>query len=83
MTPTSARPGDAMLRAGGFILVAGMLATLVAMAPLVSSVELPSLFWWLAVLLVASGLGLVILGLLRNGRRRSRMQRAAQDPQGS
>jgi membrane protein implicated in regulation of membrane protease activity len=71
-----------MLRAGGLILVAGMLATVVAMAPLVSSVELPSLFWWLAVLLVASGLGLVILGLLRNGRRRSRMQRAARAPQG-
>lgn len=66
-----------MLRAGGFILVAGMLATVVAMAPLVSSVELPSLFWWLAMLLVATGLGLVILGLLRNGRQRSRLQRTA------
>jgi len=66
-----------MLRTGGVTLVAGMLVTLVAMLPLVSTLELPSPLWWLAVGLVGAGLGLVVLGLLRNGRRRSRMQRSA------
>ena len=71
------RPGDALLRAGAMILVSGMLVTLVALLPLVSSVELPSLFWWLAMLLVGSGMLLVLMGLLRKGRSRSRLQRAA------
>ena len=74
---TAAGPGDALVRVGGGVLIAGMLVTLVAMLPLVSAVELPSLFWWLAILLVGAGMGMVLLGLLRKGRRRARMQRAA------
>jgi protein-S-isoprenylcysteine O-methyltransferase Ste14 len=66
-----------MLRLGGLVLVAGMLISVIAMLPLLTDLELPSLFWWLAMLLVATGLGLVILGLLRNGRQRSRLQRTA------
>jgi protein-S-isoprenylcysteine O-methyltransferase Ste14 len=69
-----------VLRAGGFVLVVGMLVTLVAMLPLVTDLALPSLFWWLSMLLVGSGLALVLLGLFRNGRSRSRMQRAARVP---
>jgi hypothetical protein len=66
-----------MLRLGGFVLVAGMLASVIAMLPLLTDLELPSLFWWLAFGLVSAGLGLVVLGLFRNGRHRSRLQRAA------
>jgi protein-S-isoprenylcysteine O-methyltransferase Ste14 len=69
-----------MLRLGGLVLVAGMLVSVIAMLPLLTDLELPSLFWWLAMLLVATGLGLVILGLLRNGRQRSRLQRTATTP---
>lgn len=80
MESPNARPGDGVLRAGGVILVAGMLVTLVAILPLVTDLELPSLFWWLSMLLVGAGMALVLLGLLRNGRRRSRLQRAARVP---
>jgi hypothetical protein len=75
--PEPAAPGgDRLIRAGLVVTVVGMLLTLVAMLPLVSDVELPSAFWWLS-MLVGVGMGMVLVGLARNGRRRSRSQTAA------
>lgn len=62
-----------MIRGGILVTAAGMALTMVAMLPLVADVELPSTFWWWA-MLTGVGLALVVAGLARNGRRRSRTQ---------
>jgi uncharacterized membrane protein len=74
--PESAASGDRLIRAGVVVTIVGMLLTLVAMIPLVTDVELPSAFWWLS-MLVGVGMGMVLVGLARNGRRRSRSQTSA------
>ena len=76
MPESSASPGDRLIRAGLVFTAAGMVLTLIAMLPLVTDVELPSAFWWLS-MLVGVGLGMVLVGLARNGRRRSRSQTTA------
>jgi hypothetical protein len=76
MPEPSAAPGDRLIRAGLVVTAVGMLLTLVAMLPLVTDVELPSAWWWLS-MLVGVGMGMVLVGLARNGRRRSRSQTAA------
>ncbi len=69
-------PGDRLLRAGVAMTGLGMALTLIAMLPLVTDLELPSAFWWLS-MLTGVGLGMIIVGLARNGRSRSRSQTAA------
>ncbi len=76
MPEPGSAPGDRLIRAGLVVTAVGMLLTLVAMIPLVTDVELPSVFWWLS-MLVGVGLAMVLIGLARNGRRRSRSQTAA------
>jgi hypothetical protein len=76
MPEPSTAPGDRLIRAGLVVTAVGMLLTLVAMLPLVTDVELPSALWWLS-MLVGVGMGMVLVGLARNGRRRSRSQTAA------
>lgn len=76
MPEPGAAPGDRLIRAGLVVTVIGMLLTLVAMIPLVTDIELPSALWWLS-MLVGVGLAMVLIGLARNGRRRSRAQTAA------
>jgi len=75
--PEQARgPGDRLLRAGVAVTGLGMALTLIAMLPLVTDLELPSALWWLS-MLTGVGLAMIIVGLARNGRRRSRSQTAA------
>jgi multisubunit Na+/H+ antiporter MnhB subunit len=76
MPEPSAAPGDRLIRAGLVVTAVGMVLTLIAMIPLVTDVELPSAFWWMS-MLVGVGLAMVLVGLARNGRRRSRAQTAA------
>lgn len=76
MPESSAAPGDRLIRAGLVTTAVGMLLTLVAMIPLVTDLELPSALWWLS-MLVGVGMAMVLIGLARNGRRRSRAQTAA------
>ncbi|MCU0300607.1 MAG: hypothetical protein MUF35_03260 [Candidatus Nanopelagicales bacterium] len=54
----------------------GLALALVAMLPLVTSLELPSAFWALS-MLAGLGVAMILVGLWRNGRHRSRAQRAA------
>jgi hypothetical protein len=68
--------GDRLIRAGLVVTSVGILLSLVAILPLVTDVELPSAFWWLS-MLVGVGMGLILVGLARNGRRRSRAQTTA------
>ncbi|HSO05247.1 MAG TPA: hypothetical protein VLQ92_12245 [Candidatus Limnocylindrales bacterium] len=76
MPEHSAGPGDRLIRAGSVVTAVGMLVTLVAMLPLVTDLELPSAFWWLS-MLVGVGMIMILVGLARNGRRRSRAQKTA------
>ena len=68
--------GPVLVRAGFGVTVAGLVLGLIALLPLVTTMELPSLFWGLAMLL-GIGLGLILVGLFIQGRGRSRLQRAA------
>ncbi len=69
-------PGDRLIRSGIVVTAVGMALTMVAILPLVTDLELPSAFWWLA-MITGLGLAMVVAGLARNGRRRSRTQVAA------
>jgi hypothetical protein len=66
-------PGDRLIRVGVGVSVAGLMVALVALLPLVTDLELPSLFWALSMLL-GIGFGLILLGLARKGRTRARAQ---------
>ena len=67
--------GPALVRTGFVVTVAGLVLGAVALLPLVTPLELPSLFWALAMLL-GVGLGLILVGLFLQGRARSRLQRS-------
>ena len=53
-------------------MVLGLVFTLVAMAPLVFDSFEPSSVWWFLSMLTGVGMGLILLGLWRNARRRRR-----------
>jgi hypothetical protein len=68
----SRQPGDLLMRVGLVVTVAGLVFTLIAIIPLfVPSVSMPSALWFLA-MLTGVGLALVLLGLWRSARARSR-----------
>jgi hypothetical protein len=67
--------GPALVKAGYAVTVAGLVLGVVALLPLVTALELPSLFWALAMLL-GVGLALILVGLFLQGRQRSRLQRS-------
>ncbi len=58
------------MRAGAVILVIGMVFTLIAILPLVTDLELPSVWWWLS-MLTGVGLGMILIGLRRSSKTRS------------
>ncbi len=66
-------PGERLIRAGVVIALLGMALSVLAMAPLVSDVAPPSGLWGLS-MLSGVGVGLVLAGLVRKGRRRARVQ---------
>lgn len=71
-TPEASPPGDRLMRVGAWVTGVGMVATLVAILPLVvPSLTLPPVFWWLA-MLTGVGLTLLLVGLLRAARARGR-----------
>lgn len=72
----SADPGDRLIRVGAITCIAGMVLTLLALLPMVLDIEVPSAFWALS-MLVGVGFGLILLGLVRKGRRRSRVELTA------
>jgi hypothetical protein len=73
MPDVTATPGDRLIRAGVITSVAGMILALVSLLPLVTDLELPSLFWGLS-MLTGIGFALILIGLARKGRRRARAQ---------
>lgn len=75
----AATRGDRLIRVGAGVSVVGMSIALLALLPLFGSIKLPSLFWALS-MLTGVGFGLILLGLARKGRQRSRAQVAARTP---
>jgi peptidoglycan/LPS O-acetylase OafA/YrhL len=62
--------GDRLLRIGVGVTVLGLVATLIAMLPLVfPDLTLPGIWWFLA-MITGVGLALVIAGLARSARER-------------
>jgi peptidoglycan/LPS O-acetylase OafA/YrhL len=62
--------GDRLLRIGVGVTALGLVATLIAMLPLVfPNLTLPGIWWFLA-MITGVGLALVIAGLARSARER-------------
>jgi hypothetical protein len=59
-----------VLRLGALLTVLGILATLIAILPLVSDIELSSAWWFLS-MITGVGLATIILGLTMSARSRS------------
>lgn len=69
MSPETSR-ADRVLRVGGWVTVAGLVFTLIALLPLVvPSLELPPAMWFLA-MLTGVGLIIVFVGLAMGARQR-------------
>ncbi|QES48869.1 hypothetical protein DEJ50_14625 [Streptomyces venezuelae] len=76
--PDEARPGDALVKAGGIVFVLGALATLATMAPLFLDTDpFPSYAWAVCMLM---GVGFIIsaAGVLRGIAAQRRAARASQ-----
>ncbi|MEY3277939.1 MAG: hypothetical protein RLZZ426_425 [Actinomycetota bacterium] len=76
-TQTSAlKRSDRLIRAGGALVVLGMVLTLIAISPLLFGGQLPSAWWTLSMI---TGVGLIVLliGLRTAGSTRSRLVRDA------
>lgn len=63
-----------MITAGVVLFAVGAIFTVIAMSPLVLPVELPGVWWFLA-MLIGVGFALIMFGLLGRARRRSRTVR--------
>jgi hypothetical protein len=62
--------GDRLMRAGSVVFATGMVFTLIAILPLITPLELPSIWWGLS-MLTGFGLGMILLGLRRSSKTRS------------
>ncbi|MEI7442598.1 MAG: hypothetical protein WCK30_03445 [Actinomycetes bacterium] len=63
--------GDRLMRAGIFLLIVGIICTIIAISPLfINNLELPG-YWWGLSMLTGVGLALILLGLRRSSKSRS------------
>jgi hypothetical protein len=67
MNPTK---GDHLMRYGAIVLVLGMICTAIAILPLFTNLNLPSIWWGLS-MLTGLGLGMILVGLRRSAKSRS------------
>ncbi|MEV7615825.1 hypothetical protein [Streptomyces sp. NPDC089799] len=75
--PDDARPGDALVKAGGIVFILGAVATLATMAPLFLGTDpLPSYAWSLC-MLMGVGFALAAAGVLRSAAAQRKAARAA------
>jgi hypothetical protein len=58
------------MRLGAIVLVIGMVFTLIALLPLFTDLNLPSIWWGLS-MLTGLGLGMILVGLRRSAKSRS------------
>ena len=62
--------GDRLMRAGAVILAIGMVFTLIAILPLFTDLDLPSILWGLS-MFTGVGLAMILIGLRRSSKTRS------------
>ncbi|MFD3543271.1 hypothetical protein ACFWUQ_27755 [Streptomyces sp. NPDC058662] len=84
VTPHSdeARPGDALVKAGGIVFIAGAVATLATMAPLFLDVDPFPSYAWAVCMLMGVGFAISAAGVLRSAAAQRRAARASQAPRG-
>ncbi|WP_322870468.1 hypothetical protein [Streptomyces goshikiensis] len=75
-----ARPGDALVRAGGVVFIVGAAATLATMAPLFLDIDPFPSYAWAVCMLMGVGFAVSAAGVLRSA---SAQRRAAKASQGS
>ncbi|OKI62988.1 hypothetical protein [Streptomyces sp. MJM1172] len=75
-----ARPGDALVRAGGVVFIVGAVATLATMAPLFLDIDPFPSYAWAVCMLMGVGFAISAAGVLRSA---SAQRRAAKASQGS
>ncbi|MFE3994503.1 hypothetical protein ACFXPW_22815 [Streptomyces goshikiensis] len=75
-----ARPGDALVRAGGIVFIVGVVATLATMAPLFLDVDPFPSYAWAVCMLMGVGFAISAAGVLRSA---SAQRRAAKASQGA
>lgn len=69
----TAQAGERLIRVGGVIAAVGVVASLLALLPLVADgVEAASWLWFVAIFGVGVGVGMALWGMVRAARARSR-----------
>ncbi len=66
-------PADRVIRVGAVLTVLGIIFSLIAILPLVTDLELPSIWWFLS-MLTGVGLAVILLGLIISARSRRTTQ---------
>lgn len=74
MTSQIGVPSDRLMRIGAWIVVAGLVLTVIAIAPLfIPSLTMASGWWFASMLTVMAGIVVLIVGFARTGRARRRI----------
>ncbi|MEU7552366.1 hypothetical protein AB0B01_08375 [Streptomyces sp. NPDC044571] len=76
--PDEARPGDALVRTGGIVFIAGAVATLVTMAPLFLHTDPFPSYAWAVCMLMGVGFAISAAGVLRSAAAQRKAARASQ-----
>ncbi|MFD7558211.1 MULTISPECIES: hypothetical protein [unclassified Streptomyces] len=77
-SPDEARPGDALVKAGGIVFIAGAVATLVTMAPLFLDIDPFPSYAWAVCMLMGVGFAISAAGVLRSAAAQRKAARASQ-----
>ncbi|MFD5143626.1 hypothetical protein [Streptomyces sp. NPDC058401] len=76
--PDAARPGDALVKTGGIVFIAGAVATLATMAPLFLDVDPFPSYAWAVCMLMGVGFLISAAGVLRSAAAQRTAARASQ-----
>ncbi|WP_330297109.1 hypothetical protein [Streptomyces sp. NBC_00503] len=76
--PDAARPGDALVKAGGIVFILGAAATLATMAPLFLHTRPFPSYAWAVCMLMGVGFAISAAGVVRSASAQRRAARASQ-----
>ncbi|MFI5985432.1 hypothetical protein ACIBEA_31810 [Streptomyces sp. NPDC051555] len=76
--PDEARPGDALVKAGGIVFILGAVATLATMAPLFLHTDPFPSYAWAVCMLMGVGFAISAAGVLRSAGAQRRAARRSQ-----
>ncbi|MFJ3926418.1 hypothetical protein [Streptomyces sp. NPDC090022] len=77
-SPDEARPGDALVKAGGIVFIVGAVATLATMAPLFLDTDPFPSYAWAVCMLMGVGFAIAAAGVMRGIASQRRTARASQ-----